>query len=70
MTIKKATDLGIEELKKIDWMQVLMVGAQIILVIGIGIAVTFFSSGTGTAPYIAAVQAFLTSLALTTTVTR
>ena len=70
MTIKKATDLGIEELKKIDWMQVLMVGAQIILVIGIGIAVTFFSSGTGTAPYIAAVQTILTSLTLTTAVTR
>lgn len=59
--LKKATDWTIEEIKKIDWMQVIAVGTVVILVIAIGVAVTFFTAGAGTAPYAASVQAFLTS---------
>lgn len=62
--IQKATDWTIEEFKKIDWFQVMAVGSVIVLVIAIGAAVTFFTAGTGTAPYAAAVQAFLVSLGI------
>ena len=41
---------------------VIAVGAVVVLVIAIGAAVTFFTAGTGTAPYAASVQAFLTSI--------
>ena len=43
-------------------MQVIAVGAVVVLVIAIGAAVTFFTAGMGTAPYVASVQAFLTSI--------
>jgi hypothetical protein len=62
--LKKATDWTIEEIKKIDWMQVIAVGTVVVLVIAIGVAVTFFTAGAGTAPYAASVQAFLTSIGL------
>ena len=62
--LKKATDWTIEEIKKIDWMQVIAVGTVVVLVIAIGVAVTFFTVGAGTAPYAASVQAFLTSIGL------
>ena len=60
--LKKATDWTIEEIKKIDWMQVIAVGTVVVLVIAIGVVVTFFTAGAGTAPYVASVQAFLTSI--------
>ncbi|WP_159069438.1 hypothetical protein [Neisseria sicca] len=43
-----------------DWMQVIIVGTVVVLVIAIGVVVTFFTAGAGTAPYAASVQAFLT----------
>ena len=64
--LKRATDWTIEEIKKIDWMQVIAVGTVVVLVIAIGVAVTFFTAGAGTAPYAASVQAFLTSIGLGT----
>lgn len=41
-------------------MQVIIVGTVVVLVIAIGVVVTFFTAGAGTAPYAASVQAFLT----------
>lgn len=60
--LKKATDWRIEEIKEIDWMQIIAIGAVVVLVIAIGVAVTFFTAGAGTAPYAVSVQAFLTSI--------
>lgn len=62
--IQAATDWTIAEFKKIDWFQVIAVGGVIVLAIAIGAAVTFFSAGTATAPYVAAVQAFLVTLGI------
>ena len=53
--LKKETDWRIEEIKKIDWMQIIAIGAVVVLVIAIGVAVTFFIAGAGTAPYAASV---------------
>lgn len=60
-SLKKATNWTIEEIKKIDWMQVIAIGTVVVLVIAISVAVTFFTAGAGTAPYAASIQAFLTS---------
>ena len=43
-------------------MQVIAVGTVVVLVIAIGVAVTFFTAGTGTVPYTASVKVFLTSI--------
>lgn len=61
-SLKKATNWTIEEIKKIDWMQVIAIGTVVVLVIAIGVAVTFFTAEAGTVPYAASVQAFLTSI--------
>lgn len=66
--IQAATDWTIAEFKQIDWFQVIAVGGVIVLAIAIGAAVTFFSAGTATAPYVAAVQAFLVTLGIGGTV--
>ena len=42
-------------------MQVIAIGTVVVLVIAIGVAVTFFTAEAGTVPYAASVQAFLTS---------
>ena len=55
-SLKKETDWRIEEIKKIDWMQIIAIGAVVVLVIAIGVAVTFFTAGAGTAPYSASVR--------------
>ena len=60
-SLKKATNWTIEEIKKIDWMQVIAIGTVVVLVIAIGVVVTFFTAEAGTVPYAASVQAFLTS---------